>query len=91
MHDVSGKKEPPPSDAPFLRLTRTLEAGMVVTIEPGLYIIPSLLDPVLDGPLGKNFNRSVIDELRGCGGIRIEDNVVVTHDGARNLTREAGG
>ncbi|MEP0080952.1 Xaa-Pro dipeptidase, partial [Marinobacter sp.] len=91
VHDVSGKKEPPPSDAPFLRLTRTLEAGMVVTIEPGLYIIPSLLDPVLDGPLGKNFNRSVIDELRGCGGIRIEDNVVVTHDGARNLTREAGG
>lgn len=91
VHDVSGKKEPPPADAPFLRLTRTLEAGMVVTIEPGLYIIPSLLDPVLDGPLGKYFNRSVIDELRVCGGIRIEDNVVVTHDGARNLTREAGG
>jgi len=91
VHDVAGKKASSPSDAPFLRLTRTLEAGMVVTIEPGFYIIPSLLDPVLNGPLGKNFNRSAIDELRGCGGIRIEDNVVVTPDGARNLTREADG
>lgn len=91
VHDVAGKREPSPDDAPFLRLTRTLEEGMVVTIEPGFYIIPSLLGPVLDGPLGRHLNREVIDELRGCGGIRIEDNVVVTADGARNLTREAGG
>lgn len=91
VHDVAGKREPSPADAPFLRLTRSLEPGMVVTIEPGLYIIPSLLDPVLNGPLGKHFDHAIIDELRGCGGIRIEDNVVVTEDGARNLTREAGG
>lgn len=91
VHDVAGKLKPSPPDAPFLRLTRTLEAGMVVTIEPGLYFIPSLLEPVLNGPLGAHFNRSVIDELQGCGGIRIEDNVVVTNDGARNLTRAAGG
>lgn len=91
VHDVAGNREPSPADAPFLRLTRTLEPGMVVTIEPGLYIIPSLLDPVLDGPLGGHFNHAVLAELRGCGGIRIEDNVVVTDEGARNLTREAGG
>ncbi|MEP5981554.1 MAG: Xaa-Pro dipeptidase [Marinobacter alexandrii] len=91
VHDVAGKLEPSPADAPFLRLTRTLEEGMVVTIEPGLYIISSLLDPVLNGPLGKHFDHEVIDDLRGCGGIRIEDNVVVTSDGARNLTREMSG
>ena len=88
VHDVAGKPTPPPEDAPFLRLTRTLEAGMVVTIEPGLYFIPSLLEPVLNGPQAKYLNRSLLDELQGCGGIRIEDNVAVTASGARNLTRE---
>ncbi len=91
VHDVVGERQPSPEDAPFLRLNRTLEAGMVVTIEPGLYFIPSLLEPLLDGPLGRHFDRDRIDELRGCGGIRIEDNVVVTEAGSRNLTREAGG
>ena len=88
VHDVAGKPTPPPEDAPFLRLTRTLEEGMVVTIEPGLYFIPSLLEPVLNGPQAKYLNRSLLDELQGCGGIRIEDNVAVTASGARNLTRE---
>lgn len=88
VHDVAGKPTPPPEDALFLRLTRTLEEGMVVTIEPGLYFIPSLLEPVLNGPQAKYLNRSLLDELQGCGGIRIEDNVAVTASGARNLTRE---
>ncbi|BFN12139.1 MULTISPECIES: Xaa-Pro dipeptidase [Marinobacter] len=88
VHDVAGKPTPSPEDAPFLRLTRTLEAGMVVTIEPGLYFIPSLLDPLLNGPEAQYLNRALIDELKSCGGIRIEDNVVVTAAGARNLTRE---
>lgn len=87
VHDVGGKPVPPPQDAPFLRLTRTLEPGMVVTIEPGLYFIPSLLEPVLNGPLGQYLNLGMIDELSGCGGIRIEDNVEVTETGNRNLTR----
>ncbi|WP_100639158.1 Xaa-Pro dipeptidase [Marinobacter salexigens] len=89
VHDVAGKPVAPPADAPFLRLTRTLEPGMVVTIEPGLYFIPSLLEPILSGPLGRHINRPLLQEMQGCGGIRIEDNVVVTDTGYRNLTREA--
>jgi len=91
VHDVAGKPVPSPEDAPFLRLTRVLEPGMVLTIEPGLYFIPSLLEPLLEGPLGQYLNRAAISELQGCGGIRIEDNLVVTAEGRRNLTREAGG
>ncbi|MDI9246459.1 Xaa-Pro dipeptidase [Marinobacter sp. CHS3-4] len=87
VHDVSGKPKPASKDSPNLRMSRQLEEGMVVTIEPGLYIIPSLLDPVLEGPLGKHIDTSLVAELRGCGGIRIEDNVAVTVDGPRNLTR----
>lgn len=85
VHDVAGKPTPSPEDAPFLRLTRTLEAGMVVTIEPGLYFIPSLLEPLLNGPEAQYLNRALIDELKSCGGIRIEDNVVVTAAGAPEL------
>ncbi|PSF12259.1 Xaa-Pro dipeptidase [Marinobacter fuscus] len=87
VHDVAGKPTPPPADAPFLRMTRTLEEGMVVTIEPGLYFIPSLLEPIRNSAAGQYLNEALIAELSGCGGIRIEDNVVVTATGARNLSR----
>jgi len=87
VHDVAGKPTPPPDDAPFLRLNRRLESGMVLTIEPGLYFIPSLLDPLLASPLGKHLDTALLAELRGCGGIRIEDNVAVTGSGGQNLTR----
>ncbi|WP_111411853.1 Xaa-Pro dipeptidase [Billgrantia lactosivorans] len=92
VHDVAGRSardgtpRPPPAEHPALRLTRELEAGMAVTIEPGLYVIPMLLEPLASGPAGRLLNRGLIERLAPHGGIRIEDNVVVTADAARNLT-----
>ena len=81
------KREPPRPD-PYLRLTRTLQPGVVVTIEPGLYFIPSLLRTLL-AKHESRLNRAAIERLMPFGGIRIEDNVEVTADGHRNLTRDA--
>ncbi len=95
VHDVGGHQSrptgdlrPAPEPHPFLRLTRVLEPGFTLTIEPGLYFIESLLKRV--GPeLRRTLNQDLVERLLPYGGIRIEDNLVVEPSGARNLTREA--
>jgi Xaa-Pro dipeptidase len=94
VHDVGGFKPaataepiPRPPGHPALRLTRKLEAGMVVTVEPGIYFIDSLLAALRAGPHADTVNWTLVDTLSACGGIRIEDNVVVTATGHDNLTR----
>lgn len=94
VHDVAGRTArdgtplPPPAEYPALRLTRELEAGMAVTIEPGLYVIPMLLEPLKSAPTGQLLNWALIERLAPHGGIRIEDNVSVTANAARNLTAD---
>jgi Xaa-Pro dipeptidase len=88
LADETGTKREPPRPDPYLRLTRTLQPGVVVTIEPGLYFIPSLLRALL-AKHESRLNRAAIERLVPFGGIRIEDNVEVTADGHRNLTRDA--
>jgi len=73
----------------FLRNTSTIEAGQVFTIEPGCYVIGALLAPLADDDRKDLLDWRLLDALRPFGGVRIEDDVVVTVDGARNLTREA--
>jgi Xaa-Pro dipeptidase len=60
---------------------------MVFTVEPGVYFIEMLLRPHRSGKDSAAFNWPLIDRLMPCGGVRIEDNVVVTSTGHRNLTR----
>jgi Xaa-Pro dipeptidase len=86
--DAAGKKREPPAADQSLRLTRALQPGFVVTIEPGMYFIPSLMRGLLQQHEEK-VNRAIIERLLPFGGIRVEDDVEVTQDGHRNLTREA--
>lgn len=87
--DVDGTPIPRPDGHPFLRLTRTLEAGNVLTIEPGLYFIEPLLRKWRENGDVSAINWDKVEELAPFGGIRIEDNIVVTDGAPRNLTRDA--
>jgi Xaa-Pro dipeptidase len=96
VHDVGGRQRDAgggeierPYNHPFLRLTRKLEDGAVVTVEPGFYIIDQLLDEARKKPIGKMINWDRVEELRPFGGVRIEDNVVARPGGPENLTRAA--
>ena len=89
MADRSGKTIPKPEGHPWLRLTRVVESGWVFTIEPGLYFIDSLLGELKKTGEAKYVNWDKVDSFRKFGGIRIEDNVLVTETGRDNLTREA--
>jgi len=91
MENESGTTIDPPSGHPYLRLTRVLEEDMVLTIEPGLYIIDMLLEDLRGTPAETHVNWSTVDQLRPFGGVRVEDNVRVLADGCENLTRDAFG
>ncbi len=94
VHDVAGfaasdrgGRIERPDGHPYLRMTRTLEPGMVVTIEPGLYFIDMLLDDLKQAGHGNSVDWARVEQFKPYGGIRIEDEVVCTEDAPENLTR----
>ena len=69
-----------------LRLGRTLEPGFVLTIEPGIYFIPELTDQWRSqNKFTEYLNYDEIDKFRNFGGIRNEENYLITPDGKRLL------
>ena len=72
-----------------LRFARRLEEGFVVTDEPGIYFIPDLIDLWRTKGVNKEFlNFDAIETYKDFGGIRIEDDVLITADGCRFLGKE---
>jgi len=96
VHDVAGNYSGPsgdtlpdlPQDKKF-RLLRSVETGHVFTIEPGIYFIPLLLEPLAQSKLKAAVNWQKVEQFLPYGGVRIEDNIVMTDTGALNLTRQA--
>jgi Xaa-Pro dipeptidase len=95
VHDVAGFAASDaggtiakPEGHPYLRLTRVLEPGMVVTIEPGIYFIDMLLEKLRQDGHADSVDWARVDAFRPYGGIRIEDDVVCTGDAPLNLTRD---
>ena len=69
-----------------LRMGRRLEEGFVVTDEPGIYFIPALIDDWLkSGHCAEFLNFDLLETYKDFGGIRIEDDILITKDGCRFL------
>jgi Xaa-Pro aminopeptidase len=86
-----GRTRSPQFGLSYLRLDRDLAAGMLVTIEPGFYQVPSLLaDPARVGLAASALNRAKLAVYQDVRGIRIEDDVLVTDRGSEVLTHALG-
>lgn len=88
MQDEHGTHLAAPSKYPFLRCTRVLQPGMVLTIELGLYFIESLLAPWRSGECSRHFAWDRINVLKPYGCIRIEYNIMLHEQRIENMTRD---
>lgn len=94
VHDVGGRQaswegteNDPSSRFPKLRSSTPLVKDQICTIEPGIYFIDHLLSEVENAD--KKLNQKLLKDMMLLGGMRIEDDVLITQNGHRNLSREA--
>lgn len=73
----------------YLRLAKKLQPGFVLTVEPGIYFIPALIDLWKSEKKFEQFiNYSEVEKLKHFGGIRLEDDIVITANGCRILGKK---
>ncbi|KAK3368371.1 putative Xaa-Pro aminopeptidase [Podospora didyma] len=88
-HDTGGNPNYLDRDAMFryLRVRGTLPAGSVITVEPGIYFCNFIIEPFLkDAKHSKFIDAEVLEKYWDVGGVRIEDNILITKTGSENLT-----
>ena len=97
IHDKGGHLANPQGEKlaaseayPKLRNTAPMVASQVYTVEPGLYFIPAYLKKLQDSKNASQVNWPQLEQFIPYGGIRIEDNIILHHNGRlENLTRDA--
>lgn len=73
----------------YLRMARELQPGFVLTNEPGIYFIPALIDKWINEKINHEFiNFDKVNQYRDFGGIRLEDDILVTENGQRNMGKQ---
>ncbi|CAG8952639.1 hypothetical protein HYFRA_00009746 [Hymenoscyphus fraxineus] len=88
-HDTGGHANYADKDSMFryLRVRGQVPAGSVITVEPGIYFCRFIIEPYLSDPVHSKFiNVEALEKYWLVGGVRIEDNILVTEEGYENLT-----